>query len=114
MTDCIFCKIVAGEIPSSVVYKDDAIFAFSDVHPQAPVHVLIVPRKHIADLNSASDSDGDLLGKIQLAARKIARQKKIDAAGYRLVLNCGPDAGQAVNHLHYHLLGGRAFGWPPG
>ena len=110
---CIFCKIVAGEIPSKKVLEDDQIVAFHDLTPQAPTHVLIVPRKHLASLNDASDEDRALLGRILLAAHELAEELGI-AAGYRVVNNCGASAGQSVFHVHFHLLGGRAMGWPPG
>jgi histidine triad (HIT) family protein len=113
MSDCIFCKIVAGEIPSKRVHEDDDVFAFHDLSPQAPVHVLIVPRKHIASLNEASEEDRALLGRILLSVRELAEQLGV-SAGYRVVNNCGAPAGQSVFHIHFHLLGGRAMGWPPG
>lgn len=110
---CIFCKIVGGEIPSDVVHQDDDVVAFRDLNPQAPVHVLIVPRKHLASLNEASEEDRALLGRILLAARELASRLGI-ASGYRVVNNCGAPAGQSVFHIHFHLLGGRSMGWPPG
>jgi histidine triad (HIT) family protein len=110
---CIFCKIAAGEIPSKAVYEDDDVFAFHDLHPQAPVHVLVIPRKHIASLNDASEEDRALLGRILLRVRELAEQLGVDS-GYRVVNNCGASAGQSVFHVHFHLLGGRAMGWPPG
>ena len=113
MSDCIFCKIVAGEIPSKSVHEDDDVFAFHDLGPQAPVHVLVVPRKHIASLNDASEEDRALLGRILLTVREIAERLGV-GAGYRVVNNCGASAGQSVFHIHFHLLGGRAMGWPPG
>jgi len=113
MSDCIFCKIVAGEIPSKQVRADDDVVAFHDLSPQAPVHVLVVPRKHISSLDEASDEDRALLGRILLFIRDLARELEI-APGYRIVNNCGASAGQSVFHIHFHLLGGRAMGWPPG
>jgi histidine triad (HIT) family protein len=113
MSDCLFCKIVEGEIPAKKVHEDDDLIAFEDIHPQAPVHLLIIPRRHIASLNEATPDDASLLGRIVLAARGLAEQRGI-AAGYRLVNNCGASAGQSVFHVHFHLLGGRAMGWPPG
>jgi histidine triad (HIT) family protein len=113
MADCIFCKIAAGEINAKVVYEDDDTLAFMDLNPQAPTHVLLIPRRHIDRLTAAEDKDAQLLGKLQLAAAKVARNLKIDGA-FRLVTNNGKGAGQSVDHLHYHLLGGRKLLWPPG
>jgi histidine triad (HIT) family protein len=113
MSDCLFCKIAAGTIPSRKVYEDDEVFAFHDVHPQAPTHVLIVPRRHIASLDESAESDQALLGRSLLAARTVARALGI-STGYRVVNNCGTPAGQSVFHIHFHLLGGRPLGWPPG
>jgi len=111
--DCLFCKIVAGDIPSDKVYEDDEIVAFRDIGPQAPVHVLVVPRRHIASLDHAGDADDALLGRIMGTARRIAAEQGI-AGAYRVVNNCGAAAGQSVFHIHFHVLGGRAMGWPPG
>jgi histidine triad (HIT) family protein len=111
--DCLFCKIAAKKIPSKIVYEDEDIFAFEDIGPQAPTHILIVPRKHFASLNEASPEDQAVLGKVQLVAAELARKLKL-GEGYRTVVNTGPGAGQTVFHLHLHLLGGRAFRWPPG
>jgi histidine triad (HIT) family protein len=113
MSDCIFCKIVAGEIPSSKVHEDDDVFAFHDLNPQAPTHVLVVPRKHIASLDEAREADQALLGRILLTTQQLARQLGV-SSGYRVVNNCGAPAGQSVFHIHFHLLGGRPLGWPPG
>ena len=113
MSDCLFCKIAAGEIPSDKVYEDDDLIAFRDISPQAPVHVLVVPRRHLASLDEAAAEDGELLGRILLAIRRLARELGIDT-GYRVVNNCGASAGQSVFHIHFHLLGGRPMGWPPG
>ena len=113
MSDCLFCKISAGEIPAQKVYEDDDVVAFNDIAPQAPTHLLIVPRKHIASLDGADTDDGRLLGHILLTAQKLARDQGVER-GYRLVNNCGASAGQSVFHIHFHLLGGRAMGWPPG
>jgi Diadenosine tetraphosphate (Ap4A) hydrolase and other HIT family hydrolases len=113
-TDCLFCKIVAGDIPSSKIYEDDDLFAFDDVSPQAPTHVLIVPRRHIDSLDKAEAGDKELLGKLMLAAADIAREKGIAQSGYRIVVNTNADGGQTVFHLHLHLLGGRQFIFPPG
>lgn len=112
-TECLFCKIAAKQIPSKIVYEDDDVFAFEDIGPQAPTHILICPRKHVASLNEATPEDQAVLGKLQLVAAGIAR--KLDLLeGYRTVVNSGRGAGQSVFHLHLHLLGGRAFRWPPG
>lgn len=111
--DCIFCKIASGKLPSSKVYEDDKVFAFRDMDPKAPVHVLIVPRRHIAGLDSLGDADADISAALLSAANKIAVAEGLKN-GWRLVANCGPDAGQAVPHLHFHLLGGRKLLWPPG
>ena len=113
MTDCLFCKIIAGKISSKKVYEDDKTFVFEDIKPQAPTHVLIIPKKHIEGLNKAGDSDAELLGYMQLVAAKLARERGIES-GYRTVYNVGPGAGQSVFHIHLHLLGGRALHWPPG
>ena len=113
MTDCLFCKLIEGKIPSKKVYEDERTFAFEDINPQAPTHVLIVPKQHVVGLKEAKAEDADILGYCQLVAAKIARQRKIED-GYRTVYNVGPGAGQSVFHLHLHLLGGRALKWPPG
>jgi histidine triad (HIT) family protein len=111
--DCLFCKIVAKKIPSKVVYEDEDVFAFEDIGPQAPTHVLIIPRKHFASLDQATSEDQAVLGKLQLVAAELARKLKL-SDGYRTVVNTGTGAGQTVFHLHLHLLGGRGFAWPPG
>ena len=111
--DCLFCKIGDKKIPSKVVYQDEDVFAFEDISPQAPTHILICPRKHFASLNEAVPGDQSLLGKLQLVAAQLARDRKL-LDGYRTVFNNGSGAGQSVFHLHLHLLGGRAFRWPPG
>ena len=113
MGDCIFCKIVAGEIPSKKVLEDDDVVAFHDLNPQAPVHVLVIPRRHIASLGDAGEEDQALLGRVLMATRKLADELGV-AAGYRVVNNCGASAGQSVFHIHFHLLGGRPMAWPPG
>jgi histidine triad (HIT) family protein len=113
MNDCLFCRIVSGEIPSKKVYEDDQVYAFEDIHPQAPTHVLVVPKKHIHGLKEAGKEDAELIGRCHLAAAKIARENSIED-GYRTVLNVGPRAGQSVFHLHVHLIGGRNLHWPPG
>ena len=112
--DCLFCKIAAGAIPSTEVYSDEGFYAFRDIHPGAPVHVLIVPRKHIARITAAEEDDAALLGRMLLRANEIARSEGIDASGFRLVINCNEDAGQTVFHIHLHILGGRGLAWPPG
>jgi histidine triad (HIT) family protein len=111
--DCLFCKIAAKQIPSKIVYQDDDVFAFEDIGPQAPTHILICPRRHFASLNEATAEDQAVLGKLQLVAAELARKLNL-LEGYRTVLNTGGGAGQSVFHLHVHLLGGRAFRWPPG
>ena len=114
MSDCLFCRIVAGVIPSQKVFEDEDVIAVRDINPQAPVHVLLLPKRHIASVLDAKESDSGLLGRIALVAGEIARQEGIAERGFRLLTNTGPDGGQAVAHLHYHLLGGRKMGWPPG
>jgi histidine triad (HIT) family protein len=111
--DCLFCKIAEGTVPAKAVFQDDRVYAFADIHPQAPVHVLIVPREHIASLHEADETHRELLGHMLGVAAEIARQKGL-GKGYRVVANIGPDGGQTVDHLHLHLLGGRAMTWPPG
>jgi histidine triad (HIT) family protein len=113
MSDCLFCKVIEGKIPSSKVYEDEKAYAFNDINPQAPTHVLIVPKKHIVGLKEATAQDAELLGYCQLVAAKIARERGIEN-GYRTVYNVGPGAGQSVFHLHLHLIGGRNLSWPPG
>lgn len=114
MSDCLFCKIIAGEIPSSKVYEDENVYAFNDISPEAPVHVLIVPKKHIASANDITKENAGIISEIFLAAKKIAEEKGIAESGYRIVNNCGEDGGQTVKHLHFHLIGGRSLSWPPG
>ena len=111
--DCLFCKIGHKEIPAKLVYEDADVFAFEDISPQAPTHILVCPRKHFESLNEASAADQAALGKIQLVAAKLARERNL-LSGYRTVVNSGRGAGQTVFHLHLHLLGGRTFHWPPG
>jgi len=113
MSDCLFCKIAAGDIPSDKLHEDDEIVAFRDLNPQAPVHVLIIQRKHLASLNDAEAGDAELLGKLLLTAKRLAGELGV-GQGYRVVNNCGASAGQSVFHVHVHLLGGRSLGWPPG
>ena len=105
--ECIFCRIVAGEIPADVIFQDDEVIAFRDIHPQAPKHILIMPKSHIASVTEATEKQQGLLGKLLLVAKKVAEKENIAAQGYRLTINCGPDGGQLVPHLHLHLLGGR-------
>ncbi|MGA2090089.1 MAG: histidine triad nucleotide-binding protein [Endomicrobiales bacterium] len=112
--DCIFCAIIKKQIPADIVFENDRVLAFRDIHAQAPVHILIVPKKHITTLDEVVSADQSLLGEIQIVARDLARQENVHVDGYRVVANCGPAAGQAVLHLHYHVLGGRKFSWPPG
>lgn len=112
--DCIFCKIAKKEIPSKIVFENDRVLAFRDINPGAPVHVLVIPKKHISGIDASKDEDAGLLGELQCVARDIAKAEGVDKSGYRLVVNSGPDAGQAVAHIHLHLLGGRKFKWPPG
>ncbi len=111
-TDCIFCKIIAGEISSKSVYEDHRVYAFEDVNPQAPTHILVVPKEHRARITDYTDADADLLGHLHIAANTIAKEQNLDS--FRTVINCGESAGQSVWHLHMHLLGGRALTWPPG
>lgn len=111
--DCIFCKIAAGEIPSKKVYEDEKLLAFYDLDPQAPVHVLIIPKAHIASANELTEQNSAVVGEIFLLAAKLAKELGLDN-GYRIVNNCGQDGGQTVQHLHFHLLGGRSMAWPPG
>lgn len=112
--DCLFCKIAEGQIPARRVFEDDEIVAFHDVNPQAPTHILLVPRRHIATLNDVAPADAVLLGKLTLQAKLLAEQLGLAGNGYRTVFNCNRDGGQSVYHLHLHLLGGRAMHWPPG
>ena len=112
--DCLFCRIVNKELSSKIVYEDEQVVAFEDINPQAPTHVLVVPRKHIAGLNDATADEAKLLGQLQLVAAQVARARGIVESGYRVVINNGRGAGQSVFHLHLHLLGGRGMRWPPG
>ncbi|MBI3988800.1 MAG: histidine triad nucleotide-binding protein [candidate division NC10 bacterium] len=113
MPECLFCRIVKGDLPSRKVYEDELTFAFDDINPKAPVHILIVPKIHLPTLVDAGPSEQELLGHLLLAANKIAKEKGIDGRGFRLVLNCNPEGGQVVYHLHIHLLGGRQMRWQP-
>ncbi len=112
--DCIFCKIARREIPSKIIYEDDVALAFEDVAPQAPVHTLVIPKRHISTVLDLNEEDDGLVGHLFRVAADLARDKGIDGPGFRLVMNTNRDAGQTVFHIHIHLLGGRAMGWPPG
>ena len=112
--ECIFCGIVSGEVSAKKVYEDDDVVAFEDIRPQAPVHILIIPKRHIATVNELTESDAQLVGRLVLVAKRIAAERGVAERGYRLVLNCNRDSGQEVFHIHLHLLGGRRFTWPPG
>lgn len=114
MKNCLFCQIAAKEVPSEIVYEDEDILAFKDINPAAPIHILVIPRKHISGITSLKEEDKEIVGKIYLAFSKIARETSIYQCGFRVVVNSGPDAGQAVDHIHFHLLGGRTLSWPPG
>jgi histidine triad (HIT) family protein len=114
MGDTIFGKIIRKEIPAKIVYEDESCIAFHDVSPQAPVHVLVIPKKPIVSLEQLEDEDAPLLGHLWLTIQKVARQLELAESGYRVVVNCGKDGGQSVDHLHFHILGGRALKWPPG
>jgi histidine triad (HIT) family protein len=112
--DCLFCKIASRQIPAKIVYEDDDMIAFRDINPQAPVHLLLVPRKHVATVNDLSAEDAELVGKLVLQAANLARAEGIAEGGYRTVFNCNADGDQNVYHIHLHLLGGRRMSWPPG
>lgn len=112
--NCIFCQIAAGELPADIYYQDDEVVAFRDIHPVAPTHLLIIPKRHIATANEFSDADTALIGRLSITAAKLAKELRIAESGYRMVMNCNRDAGQTVFHVHLHLLGGRAMSWPPG
>jgi histidine triad (HIT) family protein len=114
MSDCLFCKMVSGEIQPDVVYEDEDVLAFRDVNPQAPVHVLVIPKVHIATTNDLDADNAGVVGRLYLAAKQIAADENIAEPGYRMVMNCNPGAGQSVYHIHLHLLGGRPMTWPPG
>lgn len=113
-SDCLFCRIVRKEIPAKIVYEDAATLAFEDIRPQAPVHILVIPKSHVEKTADLTGSHVHMIGRLVLAAASIARSKNIEEPGYRIVLNCNRDAGQEVFHIHLHLLGGRKFAWPPG
>lgn len=114
MADCLFCKIVQKTIPAKIIYEDDRLVAFDDINPQAPVHTLIIPKKHVAAVRDCRDQDSDLLAELLIACTNVAKQKGLSESGYRIVTNTGRDAGQTVFHLHLHVLGGRHMSWPPG
>jgi histidine triad (HIT) family protein len=114
MADCLFCRIIAREIPASIVYEDDHVLAFNDINPQAPTHVLVVPKRHIATLNDLTAGDDQVVGELVRRAAAIAGERGIAAGGFRTVFNTNRDAGQTVFHIHLHLVGGRSLGWPPG
>jgi histidine triad (HIT) family protein len=112
--NCLFCKMVARDIPTEIAYEDDDVFAFHDISPQAPLHVLVIPKRHIATINDLESADRDVVGRLFLAAKKIAADNDLAEPGYRVVMNCNAAAGQTVFHIHLHLLGGRHLSWPPG
>jgi histidine triad (HIT) family protein len=114
MSQCLFCRIAAGEIPANILYSDEDVLAFRDINPQAPLHALVIPRKHIATINDLQADDATLVGKLFLAAKQVAKEAGYAEDGYRVVMNCGLDAGQTVFHIHLHVLAGRALSWPPG
>lgn len=114
MAECLFCKIAQKEIPSEFLYEDDKIVAFNDISPQAPIHILIIPKIHYASIMDVSDDQMGIIWHIHLVAKKLAKELGIDKTGFRIVNNCGEEGGQTVQHLHYHLLGGRQLAWPPG
>jgi histidine triad (HIT) family protein len=114
VSSCLFCRIVTGEIPASIVYQDEELVGFSDINPQAPLHVLIIPRRHVGTLNDLDAGDDGLVGRMVRTAAAIAREKGYAERGYRTVFNCNSEAGQTVFHIHLHLLAGRGLGWPPG
>jgi histidine triad (HIT) family protein len=114
MTNCIFCKIISGDISGDIIYQDDDVLAFRDLNPQAPTHFLLIPKKHIATINDLQTEDAALMGKLYLAAKRIAKDQGIEESGYRTVMNCNADGGQSVYHIHLHVLGGRNMSWPPG
>jgi histidine triad (HIT) family protein len=114
MTDCLFCKIIQREIPSDIIHETDHLLAFKDINPQAPIHILVIPKKHIATINDLTGDDSELVGKMVIAAKEIASEFGVEKNGYRTVLNCNHHGGQEVYHIHLHLLGGRQMKWPPG
>ncbi len=114
MGDCLFCKIAEGEISSGLVYSDEQVVAFKDIHPQAPVHLVVIPRRHLSRVSEVGEDDAQLMGNLVVVANQLARKFNVVESGYRLVVNCNAGAGQSVFHLHLHLLGGRPMRWPPG
>ena len=114
MMDCIFCKIVAGEIPSKKIYEDDKVLAFHDISPEAPVHFLVIPKEHIASLNEVNEENAEVFAHIFKTINKLVKEQGIAEDGYRVVTNCGEQGGQTVGHIHFHVLGGRNLNWPPG
>ncbi len=114
MSDCLFCKIVNGDIPGDIVYQTDDVLAFKDLSPQAPVHTLVIPKKHISTINDFQEDDAVLIGHLFLAAKAVAKQEGMDETGYRCVMNCNDEGGQTVHHIHLHVLGKRQMNWPPG
>jgi histidine triad (HIT) family protein len=112
--DCLFCRIVAMEIPAEIVFEDDLVMCFRDISPKAPVHILLIPREHIASAASLTEANGPMLGRLFSVAAQLARDEGIAKSGYRMTTNSGAGAGQTVRHLHFHLMGGRQMGWPPG
>ena len=114
MSECLFCKMVSGEIKTDVVYEDEHVFAFRDINPQGPVHVLVIPKKHIATLNELEEEHAELMGRMFLTAKKIAEMENVAENGYRTVINCNRHGGQEVYHIHLHVIGGRQMTWPPG
>lgn len=114
MDNCIFCNIIKGEIPSVKVYENEYVYAFNDISPVAPVHVLIIPKQHISSINELTEENASVVSKMYIAAAEIAKQLGVDQSGYRVITNCGEAAGQTVQHIHFHLLGGRDLAWPPG
>ena len=114
MSDCLFCKMISGDIAPDTVYEDDEVLAFRDISPQAPTHVLVIPKQHVSTINDIDDSNSHLVGKMMMAAARVAKQEGFAQSGYRTILNCNEDGGQTVFHIHLHLLGGRRMNWPPG
>jgi len=114
MNDCLFCKMIAGEIPCDIVYENESVFAFRDIDPKAPTHILLIPRKHIRSINELCEPVKNLAGELLLTAKKIAKDEGIDESGFRTIFNTNSDGGQTVFHIHMHILGGRKMAWPPG
>lgn len=114
MQSCLFCKIINRELPAEIAYEDDQVLAFHDIQPQAPTHILIIPKRHISTLNELSPEDASLVGRLQVTAAHLAQELGFAEAGYRVVMNCNEDGGQTVGHIHMHLLAGRSLTWPPG